>query len=153
MSDSPQAIAYKFLKAHDLGVISTTRVDGSPIGAAIYYVVDEDFNIFFVTKTNTIKFSNLKMNSVTALTVIDESERTTIQAEGVAEEIKSDDAEPKIMNMLAKVRSDKKHVWFPPVALLEDGEYTLVKIRLNKVKLADYKNYKPGEELIHNINV
>lgn len=150
--ENRQTKAYKFLLSHELGVISTVSDEGELSSAVIYYFSDDDFNIYFVTKSNTQKYRNIAANGKIALTIYDEPKRFTLQARGTASEVKEQDTQSRIMNHLAKVRGDSEHAWFPPVALLEGGDYALLKVHLDHIQIADYANFrKVGSDVVEDV--
>ncbi|MCW2763413.1 MAG: hypothetical protein JWR85_3614 [Marmoricola sp.] len=52
-SEHPHQKVHAFLRQHHMGVLSTVSSDGEPWGAAIYFIVDEDFTFYFVTRAET----------------------------------------------------------------------------------------------------
>lgn len=54
------------------GVLSTTRKDGRPHAAPIWYVVDDDGTIWFNTGADTVKDRNLRRTGQAVLTVQDD---------------------------------------------------------------------------------
>lgn len=79
-----RAEALAFLKAHKAGVLSTISREGKAQGSAVYYVCDEDFNIYFLTLFSSRKFESLKANPYVAFTVGTQDVPQTVQIEGVA---------------------------------------------------------------------
>ena len=52
--------ALDFLKSHKTAVIATVSSGGEPRAATVYYTVDDDFCLYFMTGRETRKFKNLQ---------------------------------------------------------------------------------------------
>ena len=70
-----------------MGILSTVSAEGRPWGSAIYYVTDEDFTFYFVTREGTFKYHNLDQQSHAALTVADPDTQVTVQAAGIVSKV------------------------------------------------------------------
>jgi len=147
MTDTPQHPHQKvhaFLKHHPMGVLSTLSVDGSPWGSAIYYVSDENFNFYFVTRAETFKYKNIEKNSHVALTIADNESQTTVQVAGTISPIPVEDYMEIVFGKLTKVRPKDDNNWAPPLAKIRKGNYMPLCITPSKLQYADYKHIKSG---------
>ena len=81
---------YGFIKQHDLAVLSTLSGENCPEAALIGIAVSEDLEIVFDTVKTSRKYKNLLQNPLIAL-VIGWDNETTVQYEGKAEELNSED--------------------------------------------------------------
>jgi len=134
---------HEFLKHHPMGVLSTVSEDGKPWGAAIYYVADEDFNFYFVTRVETSKYYNLDKNPVAAITIADSETQTTVQASGKILKLPVDKYMDIVFNKLAHVRHQDDLNWTPPIDKLRDGgDYMPLYIVPDRLQFADYKHPK-----------
>lgn len=133
---------HDFLKQHPMGVLSTVSVDGNPWGAAIYYVADEDFNFYFVTRVETFKYQNLDKHPKAALTVADADSQTTVQATGIISKVPVKDYMDIVFNKLAKVRPRDDLHWAPPIEKIHAGNYMPLYLTPTKLQYADYKQRK-----------
>ncbi len=79
--------ALAFLKSRTLAAVSTASNDGNPEVAFVYYVTDDDFNFFFITRRDSAKFQNWLGNRRLAAAVADEDEVKTVQMAGPVEEV------------------------------------------------------------------
>lgn len=154
MPDAPHKYVkvHEFLKSHPMGVLSTASPDGEPWGAAIYYVADEDFNFYFVTKAGTDKYRNLKTNPKVSLTVADPAEQTTVQAAGTVSQLPPEDYMDIVYGRLAKAARKPGH-WTPPIEKLDKGDYMPFRLVPSKLHYADYgrKHTDPHAEYIERI--
>ncbi len=144
---------HNFLKQNPMGVLSTVSPDGTPWGAAIYYVADEDFNFYFVTRTKTAKYHNLDKTPMAALTVADPASQTTVQVSGRVAKVPVDDYMDIVFDKLAQARPKGDSHWTPPAEKLRGGNYIPLKLTPSKLHYADYGRDKadPHAEYIERI--
>lgn len=136
MSDSVRkhVKVHEFLRQHPMGVLSTVSSEGQPWGAAIYYVADDEFNFYFVTKAGTIKYHNLAGNPAAALTVADSDTQTTVQASGRVSKLPTEEYMNVVYGDLAKVSP-----LAPPIEKLDRGDYMPLKLTPSRLHYADYQ--------------
>ena len=70
-----------FLKRNFIAVLATSYLD-LPYASIIYYTIDEKLNFYFVTKANTDKYLNLKINRNVAVAVGGGNKHTSVQVRG-----------------------------------------------------------------------
>ncbi len=73
--------ALAFVKQNLVAVVATSYND-IPHAAATYYLVDDDFNFYFLTKNNTSKYLNAAVNDSAAIVVGTGPKHATVQARG-----------------------------------------------------------------------
>ena len=144
MSSEPHKYqkVHAFLRQHQMGVLSTVSEDGMPWGAAIYYVADEGFNFYFVTRAETFKYQNLDKNPYAALTVADADSQTTVQASGMVTRVPVEDYADIVFDKLAKLRPKDDPHWSPPLSKLHAGNYIPLCLTPSKLNYANYKDRK-----------
>ncbi|MBI4087054.1 pyridoxamine 5'-phosphate oxidase family protein [Candidatus Kaiserbacteria bacterium] len=76
--------ALEFLKGNHTMVVSTVSPSGEPHAATMYYIADDDFNIYFMTASKSRKAVNLRANDHIAFVVGTGPEVVTIQGSGTA---------------------------------------------------------------------
>jgi general stress protein 26 len=86
------AVAKEFVRGQRLAVLSTVTASNEPESALMGVAVTEDLEIVFDTKRTTRKYPNLCGNRRVSL-VIGCSSETTVQYEGVAEELSGQELE------------------------------------------------------------
>ena len=52
-----------FIKSQSKAVIATVDSENQPSTSVIFYIVDKNDEMFFITKSHTTKFENIKSNS------------------------------------------------------------------------------------------
>jgi len=135
--DKPAA---DFLRSHELGVISTIGRSNTVHGSAVYYVLDEDNAcIYFLTKSGTKKAHNIMSNSITAFTVYDEPNLTTVQIDGKACIENDQTIKQRVFDKIHRLRNYGNEKHHPPVTKLVDGSFII--FRLNIVDCV-YHNFK-----------
>lgn len=131
--------AQDFLKNHPMGVLSTVSEKSKPWGAAIYFVTDENFNFFFVTREKTQKFKNIEARPIVAITVADPETQTTVQASGTISKVPSKEIIDIVFKKLASIKPKGDINWIPPVIKVHQGDWMILQISPDYVQFADYK--------------
>ena len=80
-----------FIKKQKLAVISTVGIDNKPESAVLEFGETEELELIFDTLTSSRKYKNLHTNKNVSF-VVGWDENITVQYEGVAEEVKGEDA-------------------------------------------------------------
>jgi hypothetical protein len=132
-----------FLKQHKVGSLATVDPDGLPQVSVIYYGVDDDFVITFLTKTGTKKHDNLSHNVHATLLVYDEVNQITAQVMGRAHEMpaKSQDA---FVNTL-KASMETSEAGIPPISKLIAGDYVAYQLKPIQIRMAVFSRPDPGD--------
>lgn len=71
-------------KENITAMIATVSETGIPHAAVVYYFIDEDFNFFFITASNSVKYKNLLSNSQMSIAIGFGPKYVTIQGHGQA---------------------------------------------------------------------
>jgi nitroimidazol reductase NimA-like FMN-containing flavoprotein (pyridoxamine 5'-phosphate oxidase superfamily) len=124
-------------------VIGSCPADGDTHVATVYYYVDNNFNFYFLTATNTQKYRNLLENPNAALVVGFGPEYTTIQGQGTAIllEKSSDEESEAIAHIKKRLQDHNDETW--PIFQLEayEGESIAVfKLTAEKLQLLNLEN-------------
>lgn len=136
-SDRKQRI-FDYLCANPLGVLSTTDSDGKPHGSVVYFCVNRDFRLFFLTRTETRKYDNLKHNDHLAITVFEPHSQSTAQVIGNADELAGDDALSEVMAAISDASIKMSGTGELPISKLEAGEYVAFRVTPSQIRLAVY---------------
>jgi len=134
---------HTFLRQHPMGILSTIAANGTPWGSAIYYVADENFNFYFVTRAETFKYQNLDKIPLAALTVADSESQTTVQLTGKITKVPVQQYMDVFFDKFAKIRPKDDYSWAPPLEKIHKGNYMPLCLTPTKLQFADYKNAKP----------
>src|SRR5581483_3968140 len=111
-----------FMKENMLTVISTVDLNGKkPESAVIAFAETENFELIFGTKNTTRKYQNLKKNQNVSFVIGWDSERGTVQYEGIVRELSQQESSQYSSILVAKNPRSEKFVH------KEDQRYFLVK--------------------------
>ena len=136
---------YDFLHEHPVGVVSTTDPDGNPHGAVIYFTVDKNFIIRFMTKKQTRKYDNLIHNNRMMLTVFEPLTQSTIQFEGTAIEREGQNATNEVATSLFDTPLATSDSGLPPLAKLQAGAFTTFRVIPILIRMAIYARPETGD--------
>lgn len=139
---SEHAEIHAFLKKHPMGVLSTVGSGGEPWGAAIYYLADEDFNIYFVTRAESLKYQNIEKNPHVALTVADGESQVTVQISGVVSAMPVQKYMDVFFDKFAKIRPEGDYRWAPPIDKVHKGNYMPLQLTPSRMQYADYGKHR-----------
>jgi nitroimidazol reductase NimA-like FMN-containing flavoprotein (pyridoxamine 5'-phosphate oxidase superfamily) len=134
--------ALQFLKAHTAGVLATVQ-DGKPHASAVYYVADENFNIYFLTLLSSRKFQSLKGNPSVAFVVGAQDVPQTLQIEGTATELTHDDDKQAHIAELTQALTSNPH-YYAPLTQLDQSDVVMVWIKPSWVRWGDYAAAQSG---------
>lgn len=142
---------HKFLSDNKAGVLCSTGTDGEPHGSVIYYVLNQDLSVSFITKDETRKYANLKSNSSVMLVVFDERSQTVAQVIGEAAEIKDHYEINKVAAAIVMTSIKTSDGGIPPIAKLNAGEYTAFTVHPDQIRIARYAKADSAENIFESI--
>lgn len=116
-----------FINRHPLAVLSTVDTFNHPHGTTLYTGCDIHFTLYFLTKSNTLKASNIDYQNVVALTFSDEQTQSTLQLTGGAVEIANAIEGNLALDTLRSLQHDYTD-FRQPLSKLNAGNYILYKI-------------------------
>jgi hypothetical protein len=143
-SDRQQRM-FDFLFTTSIGVLSSTDPGGDPHGAVIYYTINKQFEVAFLTKSGTKKYDNLIHNNHVMLTVYEPLTQTTVQVTGVAREVKNGFDMNEIAARVLDTSLKTSDAGMPPLSKLEAGSYVAFRIEPMQVRMAVYARPDPGD--------
>ena len=127
------AIIKKFLQEKNLAVVATISPEGKPHSAAVNFFLDEDFSLYFLTKSTSSKHSNILMNPAVSLTVYDDYMfPASAQIEGEALVVNTDDQKIKVQRKL--IEKLWKGPYLPPILKQPGWGTVLIKVAIKKIK-------------------
>lgn len=137
--------ALAFLKHNCTGVLATMPGDHQVHASMIYYVADDDFNIYFLTFSNTRKFHALQAHPQVAFTVATPDVPQTLQIEGMAADISFDEeAAAKKTELLEVLKSNPG--FYAPITKLDPAELVVIWIRPTWIRWANYAFGEAGTD-------
>lgn len=146
--------AYTFLKHHSLGILATASSASEPWGSAIYYIVDEQLNFYFLTHTETLKYRNIQHSHRASLVVTDNDAQTTVQVVGdITEPEETSDEYNDAFRKLADVRPPKELRWRPPVSKIHTSKTVLLRLTPTYLQFADFDSRQTSHDIADQINL
>lgn len=124
-----------------------------PWAASVYYLFDDDFNMYFVSSPKTLHCRNIEINSKVSVTVADSTQNPSgkkkgFQARGIAKKASS----VKEINEI--IRSWNKHGFAPLTykILTKAWKSRFYKIKLTDIKMFDEHQNEENEDRMWKIN-
>lgn len=135
--------ALDFLKQHIIAVVATTDEDHQPNAATVLYHIDDNMNLFFMTRKQTRKYKNIKRNGRIAVVVGMGDGQGTIQAEGEAEVL-----ENGLEAFFAEVQRNKalKDLYYGPFLMLPGADLAVVRMRMDWMRYLHVNTDTQAEE-------
>ncbi|MFS8130388.1 MAG: pyridoxamine 5'-phosphate oxidase family protein [Candidatus Dojkabacteria bacterium] len=132
---------FEFLETHNIASLATVSPEGVPHVTTIYNFSDKDLNFYFTTKSETIKYKNIKENSNVALVITDVEELQTIQIEGKAKLISDSKELIDVLARLATAALGKdKGLGELPVTKIKEGAICFFKVVPSWIRWTNFKN-------------
>lgn len=136
--------ALSFIKTHNAGVLATAGHDNHPHASVIHYVADDSFNIYFLTKTDSRKYQSIQAHPQVAFVIGRSDVPQTLQIEGVASEITSEEERAAHAPALMEILSQKAPGYVPVGKM--DGTMTLMWLQPKWIRWADFSTEAVGNE-------
>lgn len=132
----------QFLHTQDVAMLATIK-EGKAHAAAIYYHVEDDAKLYFLTKNETGKFRNLMQDNSVALVISDTSKLQTVQIEGIAREVDYTKEYSEVMKRFSAQLSQSGKAWegLPINHLSQAGYYAFVQVTPTWIRWSDFKNW------------
>jgi len=141
-----QTRIYEFLQSMPVGVLSTVGLGQKPHGSVIYFTIDENFKLSFLTKRDTRKYENLQYNPAVTITVFEPKTQATAQIMGEAVEVKDTTEMNRIAAVVLDVSLRTSQSGLPPISKLEAGPYVAFHVKPEQIRLAVYSRPDAGTQ-------
>ena len=136
---------YQFLADNPVGVLTTVDPNGDPHGVVIYFTIDKQFNLAFLTKTGTKKHDNLVRNDKIMLVVYEPVSQSIAQVIGNAHKIKSNYEINQVAQLIFEASLKTSEAGVPPINKLQAGTYTAFVIKPVQIRMAVYEHPDDGD--------
>lgn len=128
----------KFLRSVNIMSLAACHGD-KPLSTVLLYAVDDNFNFYFATRSETYKAKALAINPKVSLSVW-EHKKMLIQVDGQAQQISNLERANQVMEMLADSTARIGDFWPPVVQQKQKGEYVVFKIKPFWLRALDLTN-------------
>lgn len=139
MLSERQRRMFDFLTDNPVGVLATVDPNGYPHGVVIYFTVDKQFNLAFLTKTGTKKYDNLVRDEKIMLVVYEPVSQSVVQVTGNAYEIKDNYEVNQVAQRIFETSLKTSESGVPPINKLHAGTYTAFAIKPVQIRMAVYE--------------
>jgi uncharacterized pyridoxamine 5'-phosphate oxidase family protein len=136
---------YSFLRDNPIAVMSSVGPNGYPHGVVIYFSINKQCIVSFLTKAGTKKYENIKHNNRVMLTVFEPKTQTTVQITGQAEEITDSYDVNLVANKTLSASLKTSDSGMPPPVKLLAGEYVAFNIEPFQIRMAVFARPDPGD--------
>ena len=134
--------ARQFIARNRAAALATVDPKGNPQVATVYCVVDETLAVYFTTRVEARKFTNLMRHPTVAMIFTNENELTTLQLSGEAERIESMELEQEVLSWLMTHRKWDPQWALPTMQLFEHGatnELAIIKVVPSEMTLSNFR--------------
>jgi nitroimidazol reductase NimA-like FMN-containing flavoprotein (pyridoxamine 5'-phosphate oxidase superfamily) len=137
--------ALKFLRTdNSVGMIATIDSQGQPFLSPVYYIMGSEFDLFFLTTTDTHKSRNISANNRVAFSVGVGPEYVSVMIRGKASLATSEEEDRALTFMKEKMEANK--AFGSPLEKLEDfGGQNLVVYKITPEKVT-FLNLNSSQE-------
>lgn len=139
--------SYDFMLKNRAAALATADNKGIPHVVIVYCIVKEDFSLYFSTRVESRKYTNLIDNPVASMAFYDEKSLDTIQLTGSVERINDLKKEQDILYQLLTLRYREPNWPVPPVKLFERGatnELAIMKLTPTEMTYANFETTEDG---------
>ena len=121
--------ALTFAQKKKLAVISTVAPSGIPESAMVLFYLDDNFNFYFITRSDSRKVDNLMTNKNVSVVIGTELGVSTLQMSGIADSV-SGSGQKEFIENLAK-NADLSALFYGPFLNIAGINFTLYKVKIN----------------------
>jgi len=138
--------ALRFLKSNHLAAVGTISKNGEPHVATLLYLMDDDFNFYFITHRYTRKCNNLEGNNKVGIAITsDANGPETVQIQGESEILANNSKE--FVDRLNEWM-DASTSYYGSFLKVTSAEFWIFKVKTNWLR---YMTVKEGGEEYHQI--
>lgn len=139
-----------FLRQEKTGVLSTVRANGFPDAALIYYFLDKNNNILFLSRSTSRKMLNIDHQEQVVLTVPRVVVKEVAQVVGIAKVLPSTSPEvaKSLLQLEEMIRNEAEAEAVLPLLKHGDGSVMVVKISPVELRWRRYSAVGLEEEKV-----
>jgi uncharacterized pyridoxamine 5'-phosphate oxidase family protein len=128
----------EFLTTNGIGTLATVDSFNQPHAATMYFVIDPDLTVYFITKEETTKCQNLLQNPKAALAVHEANGQTTVQLSGTVTLVEDLARIDEIYRRVLAIVDATSESTVPPFSKIWGGRYRCFCLTPHRVRLAEY---------------
>lgn len=146
-SPKTEELISTFLAEHYSGIVATADSQAIPHAAVVYYLPEPDFSLFFATKEETQKYKNIEENKQIAFVIYDEKSQTTLQITGHVVIVEDGERRRETLRNMTNTSLALSETLLPPAYKLTAGDYKVLQLIPQVMKLAVYARSEKNENL------
>ena len=129
--------ALEFLKRNTTMVVATVAENGWPQYSLVYFVTNDDFDLYFLTSKKSRKYDNLRYSEKVSFVIGRGPEVVTIQGAGLAKELGAREAQT-FYEVMEKIAIKDAKQW--PLPILAKEGFATFKITPMWMSMLDLQN-------------
>jgi nitroimidazol reductase NimA-like FMN-containing flavoprotein (pyridoxamine 5'-phosphate oxidase superfamily) len=133
-----EARVVEFLTTNRIGTLATVDSLNQPHATTMYFVIDPDLTVYFITKEETTKCHNLQQNPKAALAVHEANGQATVQLSGTATLVEDLARIEDIYRRVSAIVDATSETTVPPFSKISGGRYRCFCLKPHAVRLAEY---------------
>lgn len=137
-SPETRTLVVEFMKTHHSGMLATADTAGNPHASVVYYNFNDDYSLYFATKTETQKYKNIEENKQVAFVTYDEESQSSMQISGHIDIVDDEDLRRDIINNMFRLSAEISKRELPPAEKLYAGDYVALKLSPLVMRMAIY---------------
>lgn len=153
MSNISRTELLDFLQKNNIAVVSTVSPEGIPESASVFVHIADNFSFFFLTKTETRKYLNLRQNGYIALVFTNGKEMKTVQITGVVTPLINSKEQIEMLQILSEESHHRYRFLESPVEQIRDGDLVVVRVDPEWIRYADFDGITGEPEHFQDIPV
>lgn len=132
----------QFLTEHRLLTLATVSSEQKPEAALVYYVIDDELNLYFATYKNSRKIENIRTNPRVAMVIGHEVNAVVLQMEGTAHVIEESNVKGNVLARLSAIgNQNPQALQFPPLlALSENSTMEFIHVSIDWFKMSHFES-------------
>lgn len=141
MNGLPEEIK-SFLSSNSVATIATVTDDKDyPYVLPVFYVVDDNFKLYFISPEESRKVKNILANPHMSVSITDTSKLISLQLHGTAT---VSERNPKLTEWLIEVSNKNSYQLLPPMMQIKTDQTVVVSFNIDWYQLSNYS----GKEFI-----
>lgn len=126
-----------FLENHNLMSLATVDAEGNPQVSDVYFITDDDMNLYFCSRDELRKTLNISAKPHVAIVITSEDHQTTVQIHGTCQPAMN---EPHTDLLTEKFESKilSKASGYPPILQMKEGHFVMYKITPTWIRVGQF---------------
>lgn len=133
-----------FLTSNRVATVAVIGEHGDyPHAAPVFYIVDKEFTVYFVSASTSQKLKDIAAHPHIAVSITDANGLTTLELKGTAVIVDTiGDKEQFLISEISRVSNASSGTSFAPVMKLDGRGVHLVRIAIDAYHFADYAGHE-----------